>query len=77
MRPSGVGSWALGVDGRAIRRGYRAVSRIVPLRTRCGWSPTVTVPTTFELQERGRAFPPNFLHDSWRDFLYRDTELEP
>jgi 5-methylcytosine-specific restriction endonuclease McrA len=35
------------------------------------------VPTTFELQERGRAFPPNFLHESWRDFLYWDTELEP
>ena len=34
-------------------------------------------PTTWQLQERGRAFPPNFLHDSWRDFLYWDTELEP
>ncbi len=33
-------------------------------------------PTTWELQERGRAFPPNFLHDSWRDFLYWDTELD-
>ena len=35
------------------------------------------VPTTFQLQERGRAFPPNFLHVSWRDFLYWDSELEP
>jgi 5-methylcytosine-specific restriction endonuclease McrA len=34
-------------------------------------------PTTFELQENGRAFPPNFLHESWRDFLYWDTELDP
>jgi hypothetical protein len=34
-------------------------------------------PTTFELQVRGRAFPPNFLHESWRDFLYWDTELDP
>jgi 5-methylcytosine-specific restriction endonuclease McrA len=34
-------------------------------------------PTTFELQERGRAFPPNFLHESWRYFLYWDSELEP
>ncbi|GHF11637.1 HNH endonuclease [Kordiimonas sediminis] len=33
-------------------------------------------PTTFELNERGRAFPPNYLHESWRDFLYWDTELE-
>ncbi len=34
-------------------------------------------PTTYELQENGRAFPPNYLHESWRDFLYWDSELEP
>ena len=34
-------------------------------------------PTTRELQENGRSFPPNFLHESWRDFLYWDTELDP
>jgi len=33
-------------------------------------------PSTWELQEHGRAFPPNFLHESWRDYLYWDTELE-
>lgn len=33
-------------------------------------------PTTYELQENGRRFPPNFLHQSWRDFLYWDEELE-
>ena len=33
-------------------------------------------PTTWELQENGRAFPPNYLHQSWRDYLYWDTELE-
>ncbi len=33
-------------------------------------------PTTFQLQENGRAFPPNFLHQSWGDFLYWDSELE-
>jgi 5-methylcytosine-specific restriction endonuclease McrA len=33
-------------------------------------------PTTYQLQENGRKFPPNFLHQSWRDFLYWDTELE-
>lgn len=32
-------------------------------------------PTIYELQEHGRKFPPNFLHESWRDFLYWDTEL--
>jgi 5-methylcytosine-specific restriction endonuclease McrA len=45
----------------------------------CGMRPLSKprAPTTFELQERGRAFPPNFLHESWRDFLYWDTELDP
>lgn len=33
-------------------------------------------PSTYELQENGRAFPPNFLHESWSDFLYWDSELE-
>ncbi len=33
-------------------------------------------PSTYELQENGRAFPPNYLHESWRDFLYWDSELE-
>ena len=25
----------------------------------------------------GRAFPPNYLHQSWRDYLYWDVELDP
>lgn len=33
-------------------------------------------PSTYLLQEHGRAFPPNFLHESWNDFLYWDSELE-
>lgn len=33
-------------------------------------------PTTQVLQEHGRQFPPNYLHDSWTDYLYWDTELE-
>jgi len=33
-------------------------------------------PTAFELHEHGRQFPPNYLHESWRDFLYWDAELE-
>ena len=33
-------------------------------------------PSTFLLQENGRSFPPNFLHESWNDYLYWDTELE-
>jgi len=34
-------------------------------------------PTMYELNERGRAFPPHYLHESWQDFLYWDSELEP
>jgi 5-methylcytosine-specific restriction endonuclease McrA len=33
-------------------------------------------PTSWQLQERGRAFPPNHLHETWRDWLYWDVELE-
>jgi len=33
-------------------------------------------PTTIVLQEHGRLFPPNYLHESWADFLYWDSELE-
>ena len=34
------------------------------------------VPSVHELQRNGRSFPPNHLHESWRDYLYWDTELE-
>jgi 5-methylcytosine-specific restriction endonuclease McrA len=33
-------------------------------------------PTSWFLQEHGRAFPPNYLHESWRDWLYWDVELD-
>lgn len=33
-------------------------------------------PGTYELQEKGRKFPPHFLHKSWGDFLYWDSELD-
>ena len=33
-------------------------------------------PDLHELQARGQKFPPNFLHESWGDFLYWDTELD-
>lgn len=34
-------------------------------------------PTVHDLQSNGRQFPPNHLHESWMDFLYWDTELDP
>ena len=37
---------------------------------------TPAEPNVFKLQEHGRGFPPNFLHESWRDYLYWDSELD-
>ena len=34
-------------------------------------------PTVDDLHQNGRNFPPNFLHESWMDYLYWDVELEP
>ncbi len=43
----------------------------------CGMRPHLEPiqPSLFDLQQNGRRFPPNFLHESWGDFLYWDTEL--
>lgn len=35
------------------------------------------VPSVEDLHRNGRRFPPNYLHESWMDFLYWDVELEP
>ena len=34
-------------------------------------------PTVHDLHNNGRLFPPNYLHESWMDYLYWDVELEP
>jgi 5-methylcytosine-specific restriction endonuclease McrA len=33
-------------------------------------------PTQYDLMAAQRLFPPNFLHETWRDYLYWDVELE-
>lgn len=33
-------------------------------------------PVSEQLRNAGRKFPPNYLHESWLDFLYWDAELE-
>ena len=35
------------------------------------------IPTVDDLHKNGRNFPPNYLHESWMDYLYWDIELEP
>lgn len=44
----------------------------------CGMHPRTRPyrPSIHQLQSNGRSFPPNFLHQSWGDFLYWDTELQ-
>ena len=34
-------------------------------------------PSLHDLHHNGRLFPPNYLHESWMDYLYWDSELEP
>lgn len=34
-------------------------------------------PSVAQLHANGRLFPPNYLHESWMDYLYWDTELDP
>ena len=55
-----------------LRKGGRMprAADMVPKRT-------PAQPSVWEMQENGRLFPPNFLHDSWRDYLYWDAELDP
>nr|ADI23463.1 restriction endonuclease [uncultured nuHF1 cluster bacterium HF0770_35I22] len=54
-----------------LYKGHRLVTEtgVSPLRK-------PMVPTNYQLQANGKAFPPNYLHKSWHDFLYWDTELE-
>jgi hypothetical protein len=33
-------------------------------------------PTSWQLHQHGKRFPPNYLHETWRDWLYWDIELE-
>lgn len=37
---------------------------------------TPSPPSTHQLLDAGRGFPPNHLHHSWNDYLYWDTELD-
>lgn len=54
-----------------LRKGGRTPKQAnMPLRR------SVRQPSTYLLQENGRSFPPNFLHQSWNDYLYWDMELE-
>jgi 5-methylcytosine-specific restriction endonuclease McrA len=55
-----------------LRKGNR-------LPQECGMQPAAkpVMPTAHQLRVHGRAFPPNYLHHTWRDYLYWDVELDP
>ena len=59
-------------------RGLCNLAKASFLPHQCGMHPLTKPyqPSAFQLQENGRAFPPGFLHESWRDFLYWDSELD-
>lgn len=48
------------------------------LPAQCGMTPLTPPhpPSAYSLLSNGRFFPPNHLHESWRDFLYWDSILE-
>ncbi len=33
-------------------------------------------PNAFQLRELGKKYPPQFLHETWEDYLYWDGELD-
>ncbi|WP_296762076.1 HNH endonuclease [Sediminimonas sp.] len=54
-----------------LRKGARSLRRSgLHLRK------TPRAPGAEEMRNMGRRFPPNYLHESWIDFLYWDAELE-
>ncbi len=55
----------------------RAKGDLLPRESRMFPLVAPVVPSVRRLQEIGRAFRPDFLHESWSDFLYWDTELDP
>ena len=50
---------------------------LTPQQARMFPRQTPYAPTVHQLHRNGRLFPPNYLHDSWLDYLYWDTELDP
>jgi 5-methylcytosine-specific restriction endonuclease McrA len=55
-----------------LRKGDRLPHEVKMWPARAAYQPSVN-----DLHRNGRLFPPNFLHESWMDYLYWDSELEP
>ena len=50
---------------------------MTPAEARMFPSQTPMQPSVQHLHRNGRLFPPNYLHQSWMDYLYWDSELDP
>jgi 5-methylcytosine-specific restriction endonuclease McrA len=55
-----------------LRKGDKLPDEVEMWPARAAYQPSVN-----DLHRNGRLFPPNFLHESWMDYLYWDTELDP
>ena len=70
----GITSWenVVAACGRCnLRKGSKSIKQVgFTLRS------APRRPAPGELMNRGRKFPPGYLHESWMDFLYWDAELE-
>ena len=55
-----------------VKKGGRLFAKSGMILTKKPYRPSMQ-----DLHENGRNFPPNFLHESWMDYLYWDIELEP
>lgn len=55
-----------------LRKGSRLSADVKMFPLQMPYRPSVT-----DLHKNGRHFPPNYLHESWQDYLYWDSELEP
>ena len=55
-----------------LRKGNKTMSEASMYPSQMPFQPSV-----HHLHRNGRLFPPNYLHDSWLDYLYWDTELDP
>jgi 5-methylcytosine-specific restriction endonuclease McrA len=70
----GITSWTNVVAACSpcnLRKGSRSLKQLgMSLRK------TPRQPESQQLRNMGRKFPPNYLHESWMDFLYWDAELE-
>jgi 5-methylcytosine-specific restriction endonuclease McrA len=55
-----------------LRKGGKMAKDAGMMPNRLPW-----IPNVHDLHNAGRRFPPNFLHESWMDYLYWDAPLEP